>query len=66
MMDSESCRDNAMHCIAMANNAADNIRAQRALFDMAKTWIKLADQAERAEALDGRASPAAASSAKSS
>jgi hypothetical protein len=57
MTDQETCRDHALHCIDMANNAANNVRMQRALFDMAKTWLKLADQAGRIEAPNGSASP---------
>jgi len=49
MTDAQECRANAFQCINMANNGVDNLRAQRALFEMAKTWLKLAEKYESAD-----------------
>ena len=42
-MDSKDCRDNATRCIEMANSAAD-LRSQSVLFNLARSWLKLAEE----------------------
>ena len=65
MTDSEECRQHAAHCIEMANNAAGDTKLQTTLYDMAQSWLQLANEAERADALNsGAAAPASASSAR--
>jgi hypothetical protein len=48
MTDIKECRANAGRCIDLANNAAD-VGIQEAPFEMAETWLKLADYVERVE-----------------
>jgi len=63
MTDSKECRQHAAHCIEMANNAAGDTKLQTTLYDMAQTWLQLANEAERADALNsGAAAPAPGSS----
>jgi hypothetical protein len=42
-MNSKDCRDNAAHCIEMANCAADR-RTQSVLVNLARSWLKLAEE----------------------
>jgi hypothetical protein len=49
-MDSTDCRNNATTCIEMANRAAEQ-REQSALFDLARSWVKLAEELENDPAL---------------
>jgi hypothetical protein len=44
-MDSADCRYNATACIVMANRAT-NEREQSTLFELAKSWMKLAGESE--------------------
>ena len=48
MDDPKSYRDNAKRCIEMANDAI-NTATQSSLFEMAKSWTRLAEQAEHLE-----------------
>jgi hypothetical protein len=69
MTDPKECRANAARCFDMANSANGNVWMQHTLYDMAKTWLRLADQVEAAEArnaLNGSACPAPASFPRSS
>jgi hypothetical protein len=56
-MAAEDCRRQARRCAVLASGAADaNLKDALAL--MAQTWMKLALELEKAEALVGDAEPA--------
>jgi hypothetical protein len=42
-IDSKKCRDYANHCVEMANKAS-NEHAQSTLLNLAKAWLKVADE----------------------
>ena len=50
MVDAKDCRENATHCIEMANDAL-NTDLQSVLFEMANMWLKLAAAVERCSAV---------------
>jgi hypothetical protein len=50
MADPKDCRERAKLCIALANKAKDT-RTQVIYFDLARNWIKMAAELERAYGL---------------
>ena len=52
MADLEDCRKNANHCLLMANQATD-AHLRSILFQLAKAWVKLAEQLEHKHELGG-------------
>jgi hypothetical protein len=49
MSSPEECRANAALCMEIANQATGNTSMQSAMYEMAESWLKVADQLE----LDG-------------